>query len=73
MRVGTEQHLAAAGHDLTGILMDDCLMRGYEHSAVLLGSCQTENVVIFIDGSAYCAKRVVAAGKSVIKRELGHA
>ena len=44
--------------------MDYSLMRRNIYSAILLGSRETKYVVIFIYGSAYCTKRVVAVCKS---------
>ena len=71
--IGAQDHLAAAGKLLTHELVADCDMLGNEKSAVLLGSGETEVVVIIIDGTAYRAERVVTAGEHVGKRELLHA
>ena len=65
MGIGTKDHPAAAGHHLSGILVNDCLMRRYIDTAVLLGTGQTEHVIVFIDRTAYRAQRIVAVGQHI--------
>ena len=50
--------------------MDNCLMRGYIDTAILLCTGKTKHVVILIDGSAYRAQRVVAVGQNIRHRKL---
>ena len=70
MAVGTEDHLSAACKHSLANLMDNCLMRRYVNSAVLLGTGESKHMVIFIDGSAYCTERVVAVGQYIWYREF---
>ena len=70
MAVGTEDHLSAACKHFSCKLMDNCLMRRYVNSAVLLGTGESKHMVIFIDGSAYCTERVVAVGQYIWYREF---
>ena len=73
MAVRAKDHLAAAGHHLTHILMDHCDVRGNIDSAVLLGSGQAEHVVVLIDGPSYGTQGVVAVGQHIGNGELLHA
>ena len=50
--------------------MDYRLMRGYIDSAVLLCTGESEHVVIFIDGTAYRTKGIMAVGQYIRHREL---
>ena len=68
--VRSKDHSAAAGQHLPGKLMDDCLVRRYIHTAVLLCACETEHMVILVDGSAHCTKGVVAVGQYIGNREF---
>ena len=70
MTVRTKDHLAAAGQHLSGILVNNGLMRRYVHAAVFLGTSQTKHMVIFIDGAAHGTKRIVAVGQYVGYREF---
>ena len=65
MAVRTEDHLAAAGHHLAGVLMDDRQMRRHEDAAVLAGRGQAEKVVVLVDGAAHGAEAVMAVGQGV--------
>ena len=79
MAVRSEDHLAAAGQHLTGILVDDCLMRRNIDAAVFLRAGQSEHVVILIDRTADRAEAVVSyrrprrgcCGSSSARRGLG--
>ena len=70
--VGSQDHLAAACHHLTHVLVDNCDVRRNIDSAVLLSRGQTKHVVILVDGSAYRAQRVVAVGQNIGQREFIH-
>ena len=70
MGVGAQDHLAAAGQALTGVLVDDRLVGGDVDAAVLFCGGQAEGVVILIDGAAHGAQGVVAVGHSVRNGEL---
>ena len=70
MRIGAEDHGADAGQHLTGILVDDCLMRRYIDAAVPLCAGETKHVVILIDRSADCAKGIVAVREYIGDREF---
>ncbi len=69
--VGAENHVAALGHGLASILVDNGLVGGDEDAAILLGSGKTEDMVVLIDGAANGAERVVAVGHCVGEREFG--
>ena len=73
VRVGTQDHLAATGEVLTHKGVDDGDMRRDENAAVLLGSRETEDVVVLVDSAAHGAQRVVAVGEHVGQWELLHA
>ena len=73
MRVGAEDHLAAARLHLAHVLVDDGDVRGHEDSAVLLRGGKPEDVVVLVDGAADGAQGVVAVGEHVGDGELGHA
>ena len=68
--VAAQDHSSAAGQHLAGILMNDCLHRGNIDSAVLLGSCETENMIVLINCAADSAQRIVAVGQNIRNREL---
>ena len=70
MAVRTKDHFSAAGQHFTGILMDNCLMRRNVNTAIFLGTGKSEHVVIFIDGTAYCAKGIMAVGQHIWNREF---
>ena len=70
MGIGSKDHFSAACKHFTGELMDNCLMRRYIDSAVLLCAGQSKHVVIFIDRSTYRTQTVVAVGKDVRNREF---
>ena len=69
MGVGTQDHIAAGGEGLTGILMDNRLVGRHIDAAVLLGRREAEHVVVLVDGTAHCAEGVVAVGHRVGQRE----
>ena len=69
MGVGAENHLAAACVHFTHVLMDDADVGRDEDAAILFTCRETENVVIFIDGTAHRAEAVVAAGENIGQRE----
>ena len=73
VRVGAQDHLAATGEVLTHKGVDDGDVRRDENAAVLLGSRETKDVVVLVDGAAHGAQRVVAVGEHVGQRELLHA
>ena len=73
VRVGAQDHLAAAGEVLTHKGVDDGDMRGDENAAVLLGRGKAKDVVVLVDGAAHGAQRVVAVSEHVGQRELLHA
>ena len=73
VRVGAQDHLATAGEILTHKGVDDGDVRRDEDAAVLLGSRETKDVVVLVDGAAHGAQRVVAVGEHVGQRELLHA
>ena len=73
VRVGTQDHLAAAGEVLTHKGVDDGDVRRNEDAAVLLGRGKAKDVVVLVDGAAHGAQRVVAVGEHVGQRELLHA
>ena len=71
--VRTKDHFAAAGHSLSGILVDDCLTGRYVNSAVFFGSRQAEYMVVLVDRPANRAQTVMAVGQHVGKRKRFHA
>ena len=73
VRVGAQDHLAAAREVLTHKGVDDGDVRRDEDAAVLLGSREAKDVVVLVDGAAHGAQRVVAVGEHVGQRELLHA
>ena len=73
VRVGAQNHLAAAGEVLAHKGMDDRDMGRNEDAAVLFGSRETEDVVVLVDSAAHGAQRVVAVGEHVGQWELPHA
>ena len=73
VRVGTQDHLAAAREVLTHKGMDDRDMGRNEDAAVLFGSREAKDVVVLVDGAAHGAQRVMAVGEHVGQRELLHA
>ena len=73
VRVGTQDHLAAAGEVLTHKGVDDGDVRRNEDAAVLLGRGKAKDMVVLVDGAAHGAQRVVAVGEHVGQRELLHA
>ena len=72
VRVGAEDHLAAASELLAHVLVDDGDVRGHEDTAVLLGRRETEGVVVLVDGSTHGAQAVVAVREHVRQRETLH-
>ena len=52
MTVRTDDHLAAAGHFFTHILMDDSDVRGHKNTAVFFRCRKTEYMIVFINGAA---------------------
>ena len=73
VRVGAQDHLATAGEVLAHKGVDDGDVRRDEDAAVLLGSRETEDVVVLVDSAAHGAQRVVAVSEYVGQRELLHA
>ena len=73
VRVGTQDHLAAAGEVLAHKGVDDGDVRRNEDAAILLGRGKAKDVVILVDGAAHGAQRVMAVGEHVGQRELLHA
>ena len=73
VRVGTQDHLAAAGEVLTHKGMDDRDVRRDKDAAVLFGSREAKDVVVLVDGATHGTQRVMAVGKHVGQRELLHA
>ena len=73
VRVGAQDHLAAAGKVLTHKGVDDGDVRRNENAAVLLGRGKAKDVVVLVDGAAHGAQRVMAVGEHVRQRELLHA
>ena len=49
--------------------MYDCLVGRHIDTAVFFRTGQPKHVVIFIDGSAHCAKAVMAVGQHIRNRE----
>ena len=70
MGVGAEDHLAAAGQPLPGVLVDDGLVGRDVDSAVFLRRREAEGVVILVDGAAHGAQAIVAVGHGVWNGEL---
>jgi len=68
--VGAQYHGAAAGHHLTGILVDDGQVFRNVYAAVLPGGGQTEDVVVLVYGAAHGAQAVVAVGEYVGHRKF---
>ena len=68
--VGTKNHVTAFSHGFTRILMDDSQIGGNVDTTILLGSRETEDVVVLVDSSTYSTKRVVAVGHCVGKWEF---
>ena len=56
----------------THVLMDNCNVRWNIDAAILLCCGKTKHVVIFVDGSAYCTKGVVAVGQYIWQWEFFH-
>ena len=73
VRVGTQDHLAAAGKIFAHKGVDDRDVRGHEDAAVLFSRRETEDMVILVDGAAHGAQRVMTVGEHVGQRELLHA
>ncbi len=65
MGIGAQNHAAALRQHLSGVLVDDCLMRGHVDSAVLLRAGQPEHVVIFVDSAAHRAQGIVTVCEHV--------
>ena len=71
--VRPQDHPAAAGHHLSGVLVDDRLVGGDKVAPVLDGGGQAEDVVVLVDGAAHSAQAVVAVGHHIGDGELGQA
>ena len=71
-RVGvrSKDHLAAAGHHLAHVLVDNGHVRGYVDAAVVLCGGETKEVVVLVDGAADGAQGVMAGGEHVGHGEL---
>ena len=70
MRIGAEDHPAAARKHFSCILMDYRLMGRYIDAAVTLRAGKAEHVVILIDRAAHRAQGIMAVGKHIGNREL---
>ncbi len=68
--VGTQDHVAAGREGLTGILVDNRLVRRNIDTAVLLRGGEAEHVVVLVDGTAHRAQGVVAVGHGIRNREF---
>ncbi len=68
--VRTQNHVAALHHGFAHILVDNGLISRHIDAAVLLCSRQTEHVVVFVDGTANGAQRVVAVGHGIGQGEF---
>ena len=68
--VGAQDHVAAGGEGLAGILVDNGLIGRNIDTAVLLRGGEAEHVVVLVDGTAHRAQGVVAVGHRVREREL---
>ena len=73
VRVGAQDHLAAAGEVLAHKGVDDRDVGRNEDTTVLFSSRKAEDVIVLVDGAAHGAQRVVAVGEHVGQRELLHA
>ena len=71
--VGAEDHLAAAGHQLSVEGVDVAEVGGDIDAAELMRGGEGELVVVFVDRAADRAQGVVAVGEQIRKRELRHA
>ncbi len=56
MGVRAKDHIAAGCEGLTCILVDNRLVGRHINAAVLLGCTESEHMVVFIDGTAYCTE-----------------
>ena len=63
--VGAQDHLAAAGHHLARVLMNDGLIGGYVIAAVFDGRREAEDMVVFVDRPADGAETVVTVRQNV--------
>ena len=72
VRVGAQDHLAAAGKVLAHKGVDNGDVRRDKDAAILLGRGEAKDVVVFVDGAAHGAQRVMAVGEHVGQRELLH-
>ena len=70
MRIGPQNHLSCTCQHLTCKLVDNRLVRRYIYAAIFFGSCQPEHVIIFIDRTANCAKRIMAICQDIGNREF---
>ena len=70
VRVGTDDHLSAAGIPLPHIGVNDRLMGRDKLAAVLLGSGQAEHVVVLVDGAAHCAQAVMTVRQHIGQRKF---
>ena len=68
--IGTEDHVAAGGEGLTGILMDNSLVGRHIDTAIFLRGGKAEHVVVLVDRTADGAQGIVAVGHGVRQREL---
>ena len=71
-RVGVraQDHVAAGSEGLTGILVNNGLVGRHIDTAIFLGSAEAKHVVVLIDSTAHCAKRIVTVSHSIRQREL---
>ena len=68
--VGAEDHIAAGGEGLAGILMDNSLVGRHIDTAIFLRGGKAEHVVVLVDRTADGAQGIVAVGHCVRQREL---
>ena len=70
MGIGTKDHLTTLCQHLTGILVNDCLMRRNIDAAVFLSTGKTKHVIVLVDGSTYCAETVMTVCQNIWDREF---
>ena len=70
MAVWTKDHLAAACQHFACKLVDNSLMRRYINSAIFLRTGQSKHMVIFIDCTTNCTKRVMTVCQYIRNREF---
>ena len=71
--VGAQDHPAASGHHFPIVAVDNRHVGGNVDAAVLVGRGQGKHVIVFVNGAAYGAQRVVAVGQDVGHGKFFHA